>query len=258
MVVETERRRTALRAPAPVDPEKAKKLAALGYLTGTPRDEAGARPDPKDAIGSLVRLQQAAGLHTAGRSAEAVPILLEVLAANPRLVDAWEVLASALERLGRTDEALAALKKTVALSPPGRTNYLVAVANLALRAGRPERPAGTRSWRATCGDPRAYAVLGRLALREGKLSEALRVIDEGLKRFGCAPSGRTPRPGRRSSGGRRSSPRRKRSTAWSEAHPRSLERSPASRSSRPPGATSPKPRGASTRWCGPSRPRRRT
>ena len=190
MVVETERRRTALRAPAAVDPEMAKKLQALGYLTGTPREEGGVRPDPKDAIGSLARLQQAAELHTAGRSAEAVPILLEVLAENPRLVDGWEILSSALERVGRMDEALAALKKTVALSPPGRSNYLVDVASLALRAGHVEDARRHAELARDLGDPRAYVVLGRLALREGKLSAALGVIDEGLKRFASsAPAG---------------------------------------------------------------------
>ena len=116
----------------------AKKLQALGYLTGTARDDGGARPDPKEAIGSLTTLQTATRLHEAGRSAEALPLLLEVLEANPRLVDGWEVLASAYERLGRMDEALAALKKTVALSPPGRSNYVADVAALALRAGRLE------------------------------------------------------------------------------------------------------------------------
>jgi arylsulfatase A-like enzyme len=187
MVVETERRRTALRAPAAVDPETAKKLQALGYLTGTPRDEGGARPDPKDAIGSLVRLQAAAELHTAGKSAEAVPILLEVLAANPRLVDGWEILSSALEKTGRMEEALAALKKTVALSPPGRSNYIVDVASLAFRAGHSEDARRHAELAHDLGDPRAYVVLGRLALSEGKLPEALRVTDEGLARFGATP-----------------------------------------------------------------------
>ena len=37
------------------------------------------------------------------------------------------------------------------------------------------------------GDPRAYVVLGRLALNGGRLSEALQVIDEGLKRFRSTP-----------------------------------------------------------------------
>lgn len=188
MVVETERRRTALRAPEPVDAETAKKLQALGYLTGTARDDGGARPDPKDAIGSLVKLQSAAELHQAGRSAEAVPILLEVLATNPRLVDGWEIIANALEKLGRLDEALAALKKTVALSPPGRSNYLVDVAALALRAGRLDEARRHAELARDLGDARAYAVLGRVAIREGKLGEALRVVDDGLAKSGSPPA----------------------------------------------------------------------
>ncbi len=187
MVVETERRRTALRAPAPADTETARKLQALGYLTGSARDEGGARPDPKEVIGTLVTLQRAVELHQAGRSAEALPLLHDVLAANPRLVDGWEVLANALERLGRKDEALAALKRTVALSPPGRSNYVVDVASLALRAGRLDEARRHAELARGLGDPRACAVLGRVALAEGKLDEALRAADDGLARGGAVP-----------------------------------------------------------------------
>ncbi len=116
-----------------------------------------------------------------------MPILLEVLAANPRLVDGWEILSSALEKTGRMEEALAALKKTVALSPPGRSNYIVDVASLALRVGHSEDARRHAELARDLGDPRAYVVLGRLALREGKLPEALRVTDEGLRRFGTTP-----------------------------------------------------------------------
>ena len=190
MVVETERRRTSLKAPEPADAETAKRLHALGYLTGAAADDGGPRPDPKDGIGSLARLQAAVELHLAGRSAEAVPILLDVLAANPRLVDAWEVLSAALEREGRIDEALAALKKTVALSPPGRSNELVAVADLALRAGRLDEARRHAEVARDLGDGRAYVVLGRVALREGKLPEALAVADAGLARGGAeSPEG---------------------------------------------------------------------
>jgi arylsulfatase A-like enzyme/Flp pilus assembly protein TadD len=190
MVVETERRRTALRAPALVDAETARKLRSLGYLTGTPQDDGGARPDPKDVIGSLVRLQSAVEMHEAGRSAEAVPVLLEVLAENPRLVDGWQVLANTYERLGRMDDALAALKKTVALSPPGRSNYVADVAALALRAGHLDDARRHAGLARDLGDPRAVVVLGRIALREGKLEEALRFADEGLARTGATlPAG---------------------------------------------------------------------
>jgi len=186
MVVETERRRTPLRAPEAVDPETAAKLRSLGYLTGN-ADDSGPRPDPKDAIGSLVKLQSAVELHQAGRSAEAVPLLLEVLSGNPRLVDGWEVLSSAYERLGKMDEALAALKKTVANSPPGRSNYVADVAALALRAGRLDEARKNAEVARDLGEARAYVVLGRVALREGKLDEALRAANEGIAKGGSFP-----------------------------------------------------------------------
>jgi len=186
MVAETERRRTALRAPSAIDPEQAKKLRSLGYLTGSASETGGPLPDPKDAIGSLVELQRAAELQDAGRSAEAIPILLGLLKTNPRLIDGWEILSSALERLGRMDEALAALKRTAQLSPPGQTNYLVEVANLALRAGRTEeaRKQAEVAWE--MGDARAGEVLARIAMLEGKFAEALEKVDEAEKIAGAA------------------------------------------------------------------------
>lgn len=215
MIVETERRRTALRSPSAIDPEQAKKLQSLGYLTGSASEAAGPLPDPKEAIGSLNELQRALELHEAGKSVEAVPILVGLLKTNPRLIDGWEILSAALERQGKMDEALTALKKTAQLSPPGRTNYLVDVASLALRAGRTEEarknadvawemgdaraaevlarihllendPAGAKRWAEQClarkgAFPGAFLVLARVAMREGKFAEALEKVDEAAK-----------------------------------------------------------------------------
>ena len=187
MVAETERRRTAPRPPSAIDPEQAKKLRSLGYLTGSAEETGGPLPDPKEAIGSLGELQRAAELQDAGRSAEAIPILRGLLKANPRLIDGWEILSAALERQGRMDEALAALKKTAQLSPPGRTNYLVDVANLALRTGRTEeaRKHAEVAWE--MGDARAGIVLARIAMLEGKFGDALRQVDEASKIAGAEP-----------------------------------------------------------------------
>ena len=177
-----------------------------------------------------------------------MPILLEILAGNPRLVDGWEILSSALERVGRTDEALAALKKTVALSPPGRSNYLVDVASLALRAGHAEdarrhaelaRTAATRE-RTWCWAPRPG---------EGKRAEARGGRStEGSKRFARPLRPGSTSCGRRFSAGRRSSPRRKRRTGWSSRPTRGASTVGRLAIVAAPGATSPRPASASTRW----------
>ena len=86
--VEVERRRVAFRGPAPVDAEHAKKLAALGYISSRPPSEAesaGARPDPKDAIGTLEPLRDGLAFLQSGRPAEAAAALEKLLAANPRV-----------------------------------------------------------------------------------------------------------------------------------------------------------------------------
>jgi arylsulfatase A-like enzyme/Tfp pilus assembly protein PilF len=182
MVAETERRRTALRPPSAIDPELAKKLKSLGYLTGSASETGGPLPDPKEAIGSLVELQRAVELHQAGKSAEAIPILLGLLKANPRLIDGWEILSAAREQQGRMDDALAALKKTVQLSPPGRTNYLVDVANLALRAGYTDdaRQHAELAW--TLGDASAAEVMARIQLSETDTAGAKRWAERALER----------------------------------------------------------------------------
>jgi len=187
MVAETERRKTALRSPSAIDPELAKKLQSLGYLTGSASEAGGPLPDPKEAIGSLVELQRAVTLHQAGRSAEAVPILLGLLKTNPRLIDGWEVLSAALERQGRMDEALTALKRTAQLSPPGRTNYLVDVANLALRIGRTEEARHHAEVAWELGDARAAEVLARIHLLENDLPGARRWAEQSLSRKGAFP-----------------------------------------------------------------------
>ena len=186
MVAEAERRKTALRPPSAIDAEQEKKLRSLGYLTGSAAETGGPLPDPKDAVGSLVELQRAVELQDAGKSAEAVPILLAVLKTNPRLIDGWEILSAALERQGRMEEALAALKKTAQLSPPGRTNYIVDVANLALRMGRTDEARRNAQVAWELGDARAGIVLARIAMLEGKFAEALARLDEASRLAGAA------------------------------------------------------------------------
>ena len=171
-VVEAKKRRTPFQAPSAVDPEHAKKLASLGYLSMTTSGTTGALPDPKDEIGSLTRLKEGLGYLQAGRPAEAAAALNELLGRNPRVIDAWELLAQSLVLLGRPDEALAAMKKTVELSPPEKTNYILAVANLCLQIGRPEEALAQAQAARELGDPNADEVIARAELARGNLAGA--------------------------------------------------------------------------------------
>ena len=185
MKAEVERRKSAFVAPAAMDEEHAKKLASLGYLSMTSAPT-GSLPDPKDEIATLGMLKRGLGLAKAGRVAESVAALKELLDRNPRIVDAWEAYAQGLARLGRADEAVAAIRKTVELSPPDRTNYLLSVANLCLQVGKPQEAIRHADLAISRGDTGGHEVKARalLALRDlaGAEAEARRSIETGPQR----------------------------------------------------------------------------
>jgi len=185
MIADLERRKSAFVEPAAVDEEQAKKLASLGYLSMTTAPS-GALPDPKDEIATLGLLKQGLGLAAAGRVPESVGTLERLLDRNPRIVDAWEAYAQGLARLGRVDEAIAAIRKTVELSPPDRTNYLLSVANLCLQVGRPEEAIRHADLAIARGDTGGHEVKARAYLGARDLvkaeSEARRSIETGPAR----------------------------------------------------------------------------
>jgi choline-sulfatase len=104
-------------APTHIDPEEAKKLAALGYLGSTAAAPAGPLPDPKDGIRDFADLLRAGTLAHGGRDKEAIPLFREVLAKNPRLADGWNQYGVSLERNGQYEDAIAAYRKAADLAP---------------------------------------------------------------------------------------------------------------------------------------------
>jgi choline-sulfatase len=156
--------------PRDVDPEEAKKLASLGYLTGNSGGDAGPLPDPKDGLPTLMLVREGFVALKEGKNAVAAGTFRRLLDANPRMQDVWDAYSQALFGLGRFDESLAALKRAAELSPASATNFFTAVANLCLILGRPDEAGKHAQIALARGDPSAHEILARVALVRGDLA----------------------------------------------------------------------------------------
>ena len=199
-------------APKTVDPEQVKQLAALGYIGSTVTTKPGDKlPDPKDKISHSEAIRKAFKAFEEKNYEDAERRFAEALRDDPGMVDMWGMRARALARLGRYDEAIAAAKQGLRLSPTG-SNLPILIANLALqqnhldeaekhaRLAVAETPTEAHRllaqiWMARKNFPKAleeanlsggggerdrpFAIVleGRIAEEQGKLDEALRDYD---------------------------------------------------------------------------------
>ncbi len=163
----------AAAAPAAVDAETARRLAALGY-GGTPRATSGALPDPRtrrDALRDIERAQAASG---AGRWQEAAGILETLTRREPDLLDGWMMLASCREHLDRPEETLAAYQRALELGR-GAPQYAFYVARQLYAMGR-FAAARHHAELMLAGDPGsrdADEMLAAIALHDGDPDAAL-------------------------------------------------------------------------------------
>ena len=124
------------------DPERARQLASLGYLTATSPDAGSARlPDPKDVIGLLDARHDFAALLAKKNDPELIAACREFVAKVPGALDVWRMLADALERKGDHAGAAAALESglrgaAATGNPAIRDLALERLATLLVRAGR--------------------------------------------------------------------------------------------------------------------------
>ena len=107
----------AVTAPSAIDPEEAKKLAALGYLSSPASAATGPLPDPKDRIGEIGAMVRATTLLRNRQWDAAASAFRTIVEQNPRLSDAWNQLGTALESAGRYEEAADAYKRAIEVTP---------------------------------------------------------------------------------------------------------------------------------------------
>ena len=103
--------------PAQIDPEEAKKLAALGYLSAPARPATGELPDPKDRIGEIAAMMAATKQLNEHRYDDAIAGFQRIVEQNPRFTDAWNQLGAALEGAGRYQEASDVYRKVIETTP---------------------------------------------------------------------------------------------------------------------------------------------
>jgi arylsulfatase A-like enzyme/tetratricopeptide (TPR) repeat protein len=163
----------ALPAPAAVPPDVREKLAALGYVGGTSLPDAtGPLADPKDKVAVYEAYREATGLRRQGKDAEAVAALEHLLAGNPVMLDAREMLGLTLFRVGREAQALAALEAVVAADPRRSSAHLELARIHALR-GRREKAEREAAQAASADPGQAYETLAGLLVDAGRLADAV-------------------------------------------------------------------------------------
>jgi len=167
----------------PMDEEARQKLASLGYVSATSaptvRRDA---PRPVDMAHLFPVLDQASGLFVRGQYEEVIPLLRQILVADPNHLDATMRLATAHSALGQDLQALEAFRKATTLAPESVDVKLY----LALHYAR-----GTRWPQAVplleqvlAQDPHRLPALETLSLlreREGKVADSLLLLRRVLE-----------------------------------------------------------------------------
>jgi choline-sulfatase len=167
--------------PAPADVrERLKALGYVGSLSAPLSSSTAPLPDPKDHIAAFEALKRAIAVDRAGRTAEAIQLYREILASNPRMVDAWESLAKALVASGRMNEAIAAFGKALEVEPLKPEPHLALARIFALE--RQPSLARQHAELGTQRDPgQGYEILAELMMDAGRTDEAAAAARRSLQ-----------------------------------------------------------------------------
>ena len=167
--------------PEEVPREVREKLQALGYVGGgSVPATTGARPDPKDRIGTYEDFKRGLALRLGGRPAEAIDQLRKVVQANPEMRDAWEMLGVTLLEIDRKPEAIEALDRTVTLDPTRPEPHL-ALAKVYALDGRRDLAVPHAEVAASREPGKAYEMLGQIMLDESRLDKAAEYARRSLE-----------------------------------------------------------------------------
>ena len=171
---------TNLEEPFETDDETRQALASLGYLGGgATSGDAEDRPDPKSRLDTLVPLRQGVRALQEGDAARAEALLLRALAQNDQLLDGWQFLGVARDRLGKKAAAFEAYERAFRMSN-GSPALAEPLARLALELGRTQDALAFLGLAAEAdpGNTEIRLLQVRTLLLTGRPSEAVARADE--------------------------------------------------------------------------------
>ncbi len=179
--------RTPLAPPTPADAETVAKLASLGYLGGGAVARTGPLPDPKTQQATMRAMETALDHMSAGRFAAAVPVFERALAANPRMTDAWTLLAKAYAKLGRNGDAADAYERAMKLAG-GSPELALPAAGALLAAGRLDEARRHAELALAASPQPAYEILVRVAVARHDEAGALALMRRAVAAGRASPA----------------------------------------------------------------------
>lgn len=169
-----------LQQPSQIDPEEARKLANLGYLTGR-ASATGALPDPKDHIGELALYEEAVKTLAAGQYGPAIESLRAIVSRNANFTDALEQLAGAYEGAGRYAEAAETYKQVLAKNPSMTEVVALSLGAVYMNLGRYADARAHAELAMNRSPGAAHLLLGRVAFAQKDFAGAEREGREAMK-----------------------------------------------------------------------------
>jgi len=159
-------------SPMLADAETARKLAALGYLSG-PAPGDGPRRDPKSAIPLLDAIHEGRAEIAGGLPQRALPRLEKLVATAPEMIDAWILLGDARRFLGDFEGSLVAYREALELSP-NATNAALGAAGALRDLGRLDEARQHAELALVASPAAAHRTLAEIALaaRDPRTAEA--------------------------------------------------------------------------------------
>ncbi len=172
-----------LQPPGNSDPEQMKQLAALGYISASTADlTAKDLPAPRDHIGAVTELKAGFGALQRGQYADAIAVFGRLLKTEPGMTDVWQMYGEAFLKLGREDEALAALQQAAKLSPLN-PQVMMALSDYYLVVGNYEEARKHAEAAGDSGSTSPHENLARIALVKGDLDAAERESRAALEKY---------------------------------------------------------------------------